>query len=89
MLGKTSKLSLSKLTPLQDNDVRHKSNFMSTCGFQLPVSVLTPVCFHNQFCPTNKKKNSRIIIICFQLNAVVNCIQKEYGMTSKSSCFIL
>jgi hypothetical protein len=56
MLGKTSKLSLSKLTPLQDNDVRHKSNFMSTCGFQLPVSVLTPVCFHNQFCPTEKKK---------------------------------
>ena len=55
MLGKTSKLSLSKLTPLQDNDVRHKSNFMSTCGFQLPVSVLTPVCFHNQFCPTKKK----------------------------------
>jgi formylmethanofuran dehydrogenase subunit E-like metal-binding protein len=54
MLGKTSKLSLSKLTPLQDNDVRHKSNFMSTCGFQLPVSVLTPVCFHNQFCPTKK-----------------------------------
>ena len=49
MLEKTSKLSLSKLTPLQDNDVRHKSNFMSTCGFQLPVSVLTPVCFHNHF----------------------------------------
>jgi len=63
MLEKTSKLSLSKLTPLQDNDVRHKSNFMSTCGFQLPVSVLAPVCFHNQFCPTKKKNNIYIYIL--------------------------
>jgi len=93
MLEKTSKLSLSKLTPLQDNDVRHKSNFMSTCGFQLPVSVLAPVCFHNQFCPTKKKI---IYIYIFSNHYYLLPVQcscqlytKRVWYDIKSSCFIL